>query len=183
MSKKLFWSAALALCAFASRSVVAEGIEREFPVASGGTLVVVAQGANVAVEGGGEGVRVTIRRGDDDAAAIEEDYEISFEASDDLVRVSAHRRGGPLRRALSFDRPLVIEVTTPSEFDVNLKTSGGSVVVRDLTGATRVEASGGSLLFEDVDGPVDGRTSGGSIGLSRTSRCGVGNHRGFDHGE
>ena len=169
MSKKLFWSAALALCAFASRSAVAEGIEREFPVASGGTLVVAAQSANVAVEGGGEGVRVTIRRRDDDAAAIEEDYEISFEASDDLVRVSAHRRGGPLRRALSVAGPLVIEVTTPSEFDVNLKTSGGSVVVRDLTGATRVEASGGSLLFEDVDGPVDGRTSGGSIGLSRTS--------------
>jgi DUF4097 and DUF4098 domain-containing protein YvlB len=42
-------------------------------------------------------------------------------------------------------------------------TSGGSIVVRNFSGDTKVETSGGRLTFENINGKIFGRSSGGSI--------------------
>ena len=57
-------------------------------------------------------------------------------------------------------------VTVPSKYNVNLKTSGGSISVDDLEGKVVSRTSGGSLEFGRIKGPVKGNTSGGSIRLS-----------------
>ena len=57
-------------------------------------------------------------------------------------------------------------VTVPSQYNVNLKTSGGSISVDDLEGEVVSRTSGGSLEFGRIKGPVKGNTSGGSIRLS-----------------
>ena len=54
-------------------------------------------------------------------------------------------------------------ITVPSEFNAQLRTSGGGIAVSDMTGDTKAETSGGSLKFSKLHGPLDGGTSGGSI--------------------
>ena len=178
MSRRLFRAAAcgaaLCFCAFVSELAAAEApIVREFAIASGGKLIIDAEAARIDVRGGGEGVRVAIRRGEDATADIEEDFDIAFDASDRQLHVGVRRRGS-WRWSLGADgrdgedgasvkrrgswfggwgrrRQLVIEVETPEAFNVDLTTSGGSI------------------RLDNIDGEVDGRTSGGSIRLSGTS--------------
>jgi DUF4097 and DUF4098 domain-containing protein YvlB len=57
-------------------------------------------------------------------------------------------------------------ITVPTEFDVTVETSAGSILVADLTGDVRAKTSGGSMEFEHIDGAVEAKTSGGSIELS-----------------
>ncbi len=54
-------------------------------------------------------------------------------------------------------------LSVPAQFNARLKTAGGSITVRDLSGEVKVETSGGSLDFARVHGPLAGNTSGGSI--------------------
>ncbi len=55
-------------------------------------------------------------------------------------------------------------VKVPKEFDVDLKTGGGSIKVDDIKGEVKVNTSGGSIKIGNVaQGNVDAHTSGGSI--------------------
>ncbi len=54
-------------------------------------------------------------------------------------------------------------IVVPSEFDVSLDTSGGSISVANLTGDVRADTSGGGIRCENITGAVDADTSGGSI--------------------
>ncbi|MGH8019588.1 MAG: DUF4097 family beta strand repeat-containing protein [Opitutaceae bacterium] len=56
-------------------------------------------------------------------------------------------------------------VVVPSEFDVDLETSGGSISVASLTGDVRADTSGGGIRCENITGEVDADTWGGSIHL------------------
>ena len=51
-------------------------------------------------------------------------------------------------------------ITVPANYNVELKTSGGSISVNDLKGQVNSETSGGSLKFGSILGPVNGRTLG-----------------------
>ncbi|MFC1570069.1 DUF4097 domain-containing protein [bacterium] len=57
------------------------------------------------------------------------------------------------------------EISVPKKYDVDLKTSGGSITVGDLDGTVLSKTSGGSLKFGKITGKVEGKTSGGSIRL------------------
>ena len=168
MRTRILGGVALSLGALASNASAADGIVREFAVGAGGTLVVEAESAKLDVRGGGDGVRVSISRGDDSTADIEKDFDIDFDASDERVYIGAKRRDGMLRN-IGFQRQLTIKVETPQAFDVDLTTSGGSVHASHLAGTIQATTSGGSMRFENVDGAIDGKTSGGSIRLSGTS--------------
>ena len=172
MSKRLSrgaaCGAALSLGALAGEPAAAEGIARQFAIAPGGTLIIEAQAARLDVRGGGDGVRVIIVRGGDTAADIEEDFDISFDASATELHVSVKKRGSwPGNWRLR--RHLVIEVETPEAFNVDLNTSGGNVRASQLTGTLNVRTSGGDIRFERVDGPIEAKTSGGTIRLPGTS--------------
>lgn len=54
-------------------------------------------------------------------------------------------------------------ISVPSSFNLDLKTSGGSIGVSQVSGDTKANTSGGGLRFTGLKGPLDGRTSGGSI--------------------
>ncbi|MDA0349597.1 MAG: DUF4097 family beta strand repeat-containing protein [Verrucomicrobia bacterium] len=54
-------------------------------------------------------------------------------------------------------------VRIPRTFDVDAKTSGGSVDLNNLLGNAKLHTSGGSIAMENVDGNVTARTSGGGI--------------------
>jgi DUF4097 and DUF4098 domain-containing protein YvlB len=54
-------------------------------------------------------------------------------------------------------------ITVPAQFNAQLKTAGGSVVVSDLTGDVKADSKGGSLQFTRLHGLLEGSTAGGSI--------------------
>jgi DUF4097 and DUF4098 domain-containing protein YvlB len=56
-----------------------------------------------------------------------------------------------------------IEVTVPRRYAVNVRSSGGSVELRDTIGTASVRTSGGTVSAKNVTGNVEARTSGGSI--------------------
>lgn len=58
-------------------------------------------------------------------------------------------------------------LTVPQIYNVDLKTSGGSISVDDLEGTVEIKTSGGSLDLNNIRGPVAGKTSGGSISIGK----------------
>lgn len=54
-------------------------------------------------------------------------------------------------------------ITVPSQFNTQLKTGGGAIVVQDLAGEAKVRAGGGGLEFARLHGPLDADTGGGGI--------------------
>jgi hypothetical protein len=54
-------------------------------------------------------------------------------------------------------------IDVPRDYPVELKTSGGSLDVRNLNAEARGSTSGGSIEIRDVTGPVNMNTSGGSV--------------------
>jgi DUF4097 and DUF4098 domain-containing protein YvlB len=156
-------AAALGLCGTAA----ADPIQESFSVSNGGKLTIDADSARLEVRGSDtDQLQITISRRNDDAEDIEDDYTVEFSQEDNSVRLDVERRN---KFWFSSGRSLVITVSLPTEFDVDLQTSGGNVDIQNLTGVITSRTSGGSLRFENVDGPIHGRTSGGSIHLDGTS--------------
>jgi hypothetical protein len=55
------------------------------------------------------------------------------------------------------------EITVPSEFNVDIGTSGGDISVSDLKGKVDLNTSGGDIDLVRIDGPVMAKTSGGDV--------------------
>jgi hypothetical protein len=56
-------------------------------------------------------------------------------------------------------------ITVPVSASVELKTSGGDVVVGDLAGEVRAHTSGGDVKLGSIGGEIDASTSGGNVSL------------------
>ena len=54
-------------------------------------------------------------------------------------------------------------ITVPEEYNLDLRTAGGSIKIDDLIGEVQARTSGGSIKIKDIKGDVDLHTSGGSI--------------------
>ena len=189
------WTAGFAFALCACAASVDGGILRVFETGATGELVVEAERATVEVRGGSDSVRVSITRRDDDADAIEEDYDIAFEQTGDRVHVQALRREDIIRGRLKLARDgrdgedgedggswgetclwrcrgprgIAIAIDVPDGFGAELRTTGGTVSVAGLAGPLAARTSGGSIHVADVPGAVTTRTSGGSIRHSGTS--------------
>ncbi len=151
----------LALLILTATGAAAGVQERAFDVADGGLLKVDTDLGSIEVQASGSGqVDVVVET----SGAHADELKVEFSQSGDEVRVRGdYRRSG----AMSWGRsPRVkFRITVPERYNVDLRTSGGSISVSDLEGEVRTKTSGGSLSFGDIRGPVWGRTSGGSISL------------------
>ena len=57
-------------------------------------------------------------------------------------------------------------IKAPQEFNLELKTGGGSIEVSDISGEVKVNTSGGNISIGDVNqGNVEAKTSGGNINV------------------
>lgn len=153
-------------------------INRSFNVSEGGTITMDVSRGSIEVDTGkGDLVKVKVIRkvgtsNEDRAQEIFEKYKIDFRhsGSDVTIETDDHvRRDGFFSwiRGLKFRVRFI--VTVPEEYNLNLKTSGGSIRVSEIQGEVNARTSGGSLSFEYVKGPVWGKTSGGSIRLEGCS--------------
>jgi DUF4097 and DUF4098 domain-containing protein YvlB len=153
-------------------------INRSFEVSEGGTLTMDVQRASIQVETGrGKEVEVEVIRkvgapDEESAKEILEKYKIDFHHSgrDVTIETDDHtRRSGFLSWLKNKNFNVRFNVTVPSTYNLNLKTSGGSITISDIQGDVKAKTSGGSLKFAYIKGPVWGKTSGGSIQLGRCS--------------
>jgi hypothetical protein len=145
-----------------------EQIEKTFSVKAGGTLTIDTDVGAIEVEAGApDQVTVEVLRkfsnGDDED--ISKIFDVSFHQEGNNIEVIGERKKkwgfgwGGIR--------IQFMVKVPPKFNVDLRTSGGSISVGDLEGTVNSRTSGGSLSFGDIKGPIMGRTSGGSITLDK----------------
>jgi hypothetical protein len=145
-------------------------IQRTFSVRPGGRLIMDVEPGSIEVKTTGDS-RIVVdvsrrvdRAGDSRAEEILSQHEVNFEQQGNDLMIRAKFPNGFLR----WRRPgLQVRyiVSIPTEFNVDLKTSGGGIRVDDLRGEVRVKTSGGGLHFGKIEGPIIGNTSGGGVTL------------------
>lgn len=146
-------------------------LTKSFNVSEGGALTMDVERGSIEVDtekGDTLKVKVVMKArasSESKAQEIFEDYHIDFKHTGSDVRVTAEWEGS--KRFFSRGNKLRVRflVTVPEKYDLDLRTSGGSISVSDIEGEVKVKTSGGSLKFDTVKGEVWGRTSGGSIKL------------------
>ena len=139
-------------------------IHKTFKVSKGGKLFLDSDRGSVEImSGAGNTVDVTVykesRSWDDDEL---DDFEVRFKQSGDNVDIIGEYRGGSHFWKNSHLRIRYV-ITVPDQYDIQVKTSGGSIEVADIEGDVQLKTSGGSIKLGNIIGPVDANTSGGSI--------------------
>ncbi|MBC8001945.1 MAG: DUF4097 family beta strand repeat protein [Opitutaceae bacterium] len=149
-----------------------EVVNKRFAVHSGGKLVVDVSFGSIEVTTNETSevivnVTRTIGRGSKDVEMnFFRDHPVSFSQEGDAVSIRSQNTTGSGNSRSWFGSQRTegkYTISVPSAFQAQLKTSGGSVAVSDLTGEVKAVTSGGSLKFGRLRGPLDGKTSGGSI--------------------
>ena len=138
---------------------------------SSGELFVSTSGGSISVEGGNSSkVKVEMfvksnKHSDSKIKEIlEEDYEIRIEKSGSRIEAVAKRTG----KSWSWNGiSISFVVYTPENFACDLNTSGGSLKISGVNGISHeLKTSGGSITAKDMSGNLEARTSGGSITVS-----------------
>jgi hypothetical protein len=150
----------------------AEGyIRKSFQVSPGGKLNIKADRGSIDVKtGASDKVEIVVTRepGRGADSDILEKHQVTFTQDGNDVNVVAEMPGAKGGGWFGGGNNLKVryEVTVPAKYNVNLKSSGGSINIGDMEGEARAETSGGGLKFGAINGPVRGRTSGGSISVN-----------------
>ena len=153
---------------------VEKDINKSFNVGSGGQLILESDLGTIEVRSHNRNtveVEVTFearRGGSRRVKEFLEDFDVDFSHRGDDVTVIAEYKKDRWNFWDSIGRYVRVQffLTVPRKYNVDLKTSGGSITVDDLEGMVVSRTSGGSLEFGHIKGPVKGKTSGGSIRLS-----------------
>src|SRR5215510_1956174 len=147
-------------------------IQRTFSVRPGGRLIMDVEPGSIEVKTTSD-TRIVVdifrkveRAGDYRAEEILRQHEVNFEqqGNDLMIRAKFPHEYFRLWRRPGLQVRYVVSI--PTEFNVDLKTSGGGIRVDDLRGEVRVKTSGGGLQFGKIEGPINGNTSGGGINLA-----------------
>ncbi len=163
-------SVLIAASAFAD---IEDTVEKSFKVGDNGTLLVDTRLGSIEVQAVGSGdIKVTVyRKFDTDSKnqmeKILDNLEMDFKQSgNDVSVIVRYQKDADTFFGIGRTRlKLRFVITVPTKYNVDLKTSGGSIAVSDLQGRVDASTSGGSLKFGQIQGPVNGKTSGGSITL------------------
>jgi Toastrack DUF4097 len=90
--------------------------------------------------------------------------EFSFDQTENSIVVIGEKEGGNLFSWFSrID--LKYEIKVPKSFDLDLKTSGGDLVAKNIKGEFSLKTSGGDIYFKNANGNLNAATSGGDITL------------------
>ncbi|MCW5555374.1 MAG: DUF4097 family beta strand repeat protein [Verrucomicrobiae bacterium] len=152
------------------RADVEDKVTKSFTAAPGGQLFVELDRGSIEIktaEAGSVDIEITSKAGGSRSQAEKTlaDHIVTLTQTDNGVQVRSEYQGPRTRRWFGSSPQLQVQcvITVPREFDVDLKTAGGSINVTRLTGKLQANTAGGSLRFESIEGPISGHTSGGSI--------------------
>jgi len=149
-----------------------ENINQQLDVSSGGNLVVdVAFGTIEVASGANNSVSIEAHRKIETTDAAKEkeylaDVPIVITKEGNTVMIRARRteeKSWSWTGSTNMDARYAIRV--PKNFNLDLKTGGGTISANDVTGEIKVATGGGKLKLAQLKGPLDAKTSGGSIRL------------------
>jgi DUF4097 and DUF4098 domain-containing protein YvlB len=136
-----------------------ENVDRSFSAKSGGNLTIESnQGSIKVVTWGKQKVEVLVEKKAGKQKQLD-GFKANFnqKGNDIFVEGDGDRNN---RVSVKF----IIKV--PQEFNLDLKTGGGSIEVSDISGEVKVNTSGGNIIIGDViQGNVEAKTSGGNINV------------------
>ncbi len=97
---------------------------------------------------------------------LDEDYELSISVEANTLTAIAK----PKFKDMNWKKSLSIsfKVFVPQNISTHLRTSGGSISLKNISGNQDFSTSGGSLHIDQLSGQIQGRTSGGSIDISNS---------------
>jgi DUF4097 and DUF4098 domain-containing protein YvlB len=149
-------------------------MQKSFPRASVKQIEAETSGGNISVSGETSGearVEVWIRpnNGRDRELSKEEianrltEFDLIVDLQGDKIRAIARRKGkfndGNNSLSISF------RIYTPAAVGTSLRTSGGNIDLKNLSGTEDFRTSGGNLDIEQLSGKILGRTSGGNVSI------------------
>lgn len=103
------------------------------------------------------------------SSKVEKRFEFTFEETSYGVRIEAKKEGGGWFNFNWFSSDgLKFEINLPKKFEVEAKTSGGDISVRELTGVVTLKTSGGDISLLNYTGDAEIHTSGGDIEIENS---------------
>ena len=142
-------------------------VRRSFNVGDGGTLRLDAGVGSIKVVVGGSGVAFEVTR-EGRGAGVERlrDHHIEFRQEGNDVAVTSDLEGVWKGWSRGDYYRVQWNIRVPARYNVDLRTSGGSIELGDIGGTVEARTSGGSISAGRLGGPASLRTSGGSISVN-----------------
>jgi len=170
----LFAAGLLAAAVSTAGAKIVRTVEKTFTVQPGGTFHADTQGGEIRVQSSTDSVvKITARERFNTSSEAEADeivkkLELAMEQQGNEVTASAKYERQSLGVHWGSWPPVQVDfiVSVPARFSVELKTSGGDVIVGDLDGKVRARTSGGDVKLGKISGEIDGHTSGGNMTLT-----------------
>jgi len=147
----------------AAASICAESrVEKTLKLAPGGRLAVDTEIGAIAVTGAaGPDARVVVTSKGRD---LEELLTLRFEETPGSVRIVGRRKHHFFEWS---GRRIRFEIQVPTETSLDIHTLGGGISVETIRSAATLRTSGGSIEVRDLVGDLDGNTSGGGVLLTK----------------
>ncbi|HVS32973.1 MAG TPA: hypothetical protein VMS98_16125 [Thermoanaerobaculia bacterium] len=147
----------------ASAFAAGDTVRRGFSVGEGGTLRLAAATGSITIVTGGTGVAVEVVRSASGMRAEEvlRDHDIEFEQRGDDVVITSRLRNDFGRWFSTYRVRWNIRV--PARYNVDVRTSGGSIDLTGISGTVEARTSGGAIKAGALGGTAVMKTSGGSI--------------------
>jgi len=155
----------------AAHAAIESPIHRNFNVHPGGTIIIEADLGDIKVTSGGSNVSVDVIRrartsSQSKANDLFKELDVTFTPEGNNVHIRAKYDQPTSWFHWNNDLDVRFVVNVPSQFNVDLKTSGGDITVSDLNGQAKVNTSGGDVALGHIAGAVDAHTSGGDISMA-----------------
>jgi hypothetical protein len=150
-----------------SKSLSSSAVNDVYARTSGGSITVAG------VSSGEARIEVYVKSGNNSSLSkaeikerLEDDYKLEVEVSDHKLTAVAEQKGSfNWRNSLSIS----FKIYVPKNVSTDLRTSGGSISLTNLTGTQNFATSGGGLSLDGLSGKIHGRTSGGSISVKNSN--------------
>jgi DUF4097 and DUF4098 domain-containing protein YvlB len=164
------------LTAGAQRSGNAPFLEKSFPRESIRQVEAQTSGGNISVYGTASGqarveVYVWANNGRNSAEPsreeiqkrLNEEYDLVVSVSGDKLTATAHSKGG--NNGWRHNLSIGFKIYVPEAVSSMVRTSGGNISMKDLSGTENFTTSGGNLDIDNLTGKIKGRTSGGNVSI------------------
>ncbi len=148
----------LAIVAFMASTASAQDVHRTFDASSGGKLILdLETGGSIVITGWNRNeVEVSVSIDGRDA----DDVILEFDESSRAIEIFTEFESRRSRADVDF------EINVPSEFNLEISTSGGDVEIEGVSGSIEGSSMGGDLELRNLSGNIDMSTMGGDIWLS-----------------
>ncbi|MEO7414812.1 MAG: DUF4097 family beta strand repeat-containing protein [Opitutaceae bacterium] len=148
-------------------------VEKTFAVQPGGTLHIQTQGGNIQVQPSTDSqVKVIAKQKinantEAEADEILRKLTLTIEQAGSDISVSSKYEQRPLGFRWGSWPPVQVDfiVTMPASFTSDVRTSGGNIILGDLSGTVHARTSGGDIKMGKISAEVDASTSGGNVSL------------------